>query len=95
MRIRPTKREATKAPDLPPRPPEPPPRPRNKVPTAKYIAYELPGAPGIEPPAAPHTNTCRPAPSSRRHGESEDDWLARTRERFVPADAVNVRILSD
>jgi hypothetical protein len=62
-------------------------KPRNKVPTAKYIAYELPGD--------PETHTCRPAPSSKRHDETEDEWLERTRLRFVPADAVNVRILSD
>jgi hypothetical protein len=62
-------------------------RPRNKVPTAKYVAYELPGD--------AHTYTCRPAPSSKRHDETEDEWLERTRARFVPADAVNVRILSD
>jgi hypothetical protein len=64
-----------------------PPRPRNKIPTTKHIAYELPGD--------PHTYTCRPAPSSRRHDESEDDWLERTKARHVPADAINVRILSD
>ena len=63
-------------------------RPRNNVPTAKFIAYEMVDNPG-------HTYTCRPAPSSRRHGETEDAWLERTRERFVPAEAVNVRIESD
>jgi hypothetical protein len=70
-----------------PAPKPEPPRPRNKVPTSKYIAYELPGS--------EHTHTCRPAPSSRRHGETEEAWLERTSARFVPADAINVRILSD
>jgi hypothetical protein len=44
------------------------PKPRNKTPSAKHIAYELPGS--------DHTYTCRPAPSSRRHDETEDQWLA-------------------
>ena len=62
-------------------------QPRNKTPTAKYIAYEMPGD--------THTYTCRPAPSSKQHDETEEEWLERTKARFVPADAVNVRILSD
>lgn len=62
-------------------------RTRNKIPTFKYIAYELPND--------PHTYTCRPAPSSRRHEESEDDWLERTKAKYMPVDAINVRILSD
>jgi hypothetical protein len=60
---------------------------RNKAPTAKYIAYELPGE--------THTYTCRPAPSSKLPDETEDEWLERTRARHVPAEAVNVRVETD
>lgn len=62
-------------------------RPRNKVPTGKYIAYDMPGD--------VLAYTCRPAPSSKRHDETEAEWLERTRARYVPAEAVNVRIESD
>jgi hypothetical protein len=65
----------------------PAPVPRNKVPTAKHIAYELPGG--------DHTYTCRPAPSARKPGETEEQWLERTRFKYVPAEAINVRVVND
>lgn len=60
---------------------------RNKIPINKYISYTLPDSDNIF--------TCRPAPSSRKKDESEDDWLERTKKRFVPENAINVQILSD
>lgn len=61
---------------------------RNKVPTVRHIAYEMSDDPG-------HTYTCKPASSSKYPDETEEQWLERSKFKYVPADAVNVRIASD
>lgn len=60
---------------------------RNKVPTNKYISYKLPGSDIVY--------TCRPSPSSKLKDETEDQWLQRTENKYIPKEAINIEIKSD